>query len=414
MLKDFRIETGDGPPVGLLDAHVDVFHTRLCASGYATRTALTKRQIAASFASWTRKRRFAVAHIDESHVAQFLREVPRRSKSREAVKRNALRSFIEHLRADGEVLTPLPPSEEPLLHALQARYEDYLRNERGLVERSIGAYRPYIQAFLAEPVTMTGSASASSLDPQAIRDFLLDRIGAQSTKSSKLLATALRSFLRFLFLRGETQVDLSLAVPTVRQWRQASVHPFLSKEEVEQVLSACDQTTPVGRRDYAVLLLLARLGLRGGEVVAFELDDIRWRAGEILVRGKGRILERLPLLVDIGEALAIYIRQDRGSSPSRRVFLRIRAPRVGLTSQTAVGAIVRRALARAGLHPSLRGAHLFRYSLATTMIRQGASMGEIGAILRHSSADTTEIYAKVDFETLRGVARPWPGTGGGR
>jgi site-specific recombinase XerD len=190
------------------------------------------------------------------------------------------------------------------------------------------------------------------------------------------------------------------------------VHAYLTPEEVEQVLSACNRSTPVGRRDHAVLLLLARLGLRAGEVVDLELSDIRWRTGEILVRGKGRVVERLPLLMEVGEALAAYIRKDRGTTSSRRVFLRARAPRVGLASQTAVGHIARRALARAGLHPPLRGAHLFRYSLATTMIRQGASMGEIGGVLRHGSPDTTEIYAKVDFESLRGVARPWPAMGG--
>lgn len=407
MLKDVRTGTEDPPPVGLHHADVGAFDTSLCASGYTASTVLMKRQIAASFASWTRERQIAVAQLDESHVAAFLDEAPRRSRSREALKRNALRQFFEHLRVDGVVRTPPPPIDEALMPALQARYEEYLSNERGLAERSVRAYRPFIQAFLAEP-------SAAALDAQAVRDFLLERIGEHPTKSSKLLATALRSFLRFLFLKGDTPVDLSLAVPTVRQWRQAEVHAFLSPEEVEQVLRACDRTSPVGRRDYAVLLLLARLGLRAAEVVALELDHIRWRAGEILVRGKGRIIERLPLLADIGEALALYVREDRGPSSSRRVFLRMPAPCVGLSSQTAVGAIARRALARAGLHPSLRGAHLFRYSLATTMIRQGASMAEIGGVLRHSSPDTTEIYAKVDFETLRGVARPWPGMGGGR
>lgn len=412
MIKDFRIETGNGPPTGLLDAHVDTFHTHLCASGYTAWTVRTKRQIAASFASWTRERQLAIVHLDETHVTAFLDETPRRSRSREAVRRSALRQFIEQLRADGEVLSSPPPSNESFMPTLLIRYEEYLGNERGLAERSALNYRPFIKEFIAERVATTGFVGAEALDPKAVQSFLLDRIGGQPTKSSKLLATALRSFLRFLFLREETPVDLSLVVPTVRQWRQAKVHAFLSPEEVEQVLFTCDQTTPVGRRDYSILLLLARLGLRAGEVVALELDDIHWRTGEVLVRGKGRIVERLPLIADVGEALAAYISKDRWATPSQRVFLRARAPRVGLTSQTAVGSIARRALARAGLHPPLRGAHLFRYSLATTMIRQGASMGEIGGVLRHSSTDTTEIYAKVHFESLRGIARPWPSIGG--
>jgi len=413
MLRDFRFEMGEGPPVGLLDAHVDAFVASLSASGYTALMVLTKRRVCASFARWTRERQLAVAQLDESHVATFFGEAPRRSRSREAVKRSALRLFIGHLRAVGEVLTPPPSSDESLMPALQASYEEYLRRERGLAERSVRGYRPFIEAFLAE-CDATADSACASLDPQFVRDFLLEHIRERPTKSSKLLATALRSLFRFLFLRGETPVDLSLAIPSVRQWRQANVHAFLSPEEVEQVLCTCDQTTPVGRRDHAVLLLLSRLGLRAAEVVALELDDISWRTGEILIRGKGRVCERLPLLADIGKALALYVREDRGTSCSRRVFLRARAPRVGFTSQTGVGAIARRALARAGLHPPLRGAHLFRYTLATTMIRQGASMGEIAGVLRHRSLDTTEIYAKVDFETLRGVARPWPGTGGAK
>jgi integrase/recombinase XerD len=155
--------------------------------------------------------------------------------------------------------------------------------------------------------------------------------------------------------------------------------------------------------------------LRAGEVVALELGDIDWRTGEIVVRGKGRVLERLPLLSDIGEALALYLRKDRGTSASRRVFLRMLAPRVGLAGPCAVGDIVRRALARAGLRPSSRGAaHLLRHSLATRMIRHGASLAEIAEVLRHRSQGTTAIYAKVDLEALRGVARPWPTTGSAR
>jgi len=196
---------------------------------------------------------------------------------------------------------------------------------------------------------------------------------------------------------------------------QATVPAFLLHEEVERVLSATDRSIPRGRRDYAILLFLARLGLRAGEVVRLELGDIRWRTGEFVVRGKGRVLDRLPLLADVGEALALYLRKDRGRRSSRRVFLRMWAPRVGLTGPAAVGHVVRAALARAGLRRTSRGAaHLFRHSLATRMIRHGASLAEISEVLRHRSQNTTEIYAKVDFEALRGVARPWPGAGGAR
>lgn len=415
MPKNIVVTEVHSSPPGLSDADVTAFAGSLTRCGYSEVTIQAKRQIAASFALWTRQKQIAVVDLREAHGAKYLKATPRRSKAaRRAVKRAALRLLFNYLRIEGRI-PARAPSSPPLPGAvLQDRFETYLRQERGLSERSVQAYRPFIHNFLVDRVANLGSPCVAALVAENVRDFLLKCVRKRPTKSSRLLGTAIRSFLRFLFQRGETVVDLSLAVPTIRQWRQASVHAFLLPEEVEQVLRACDQTTPVGRRDHAVLLLLARLGLRAGEVLGLELGDIQWRTGEILVRGKGRVLERLPLLADIGESLALYVQKDRSHSTSRRVFLRTRAPRVGLTTQTAVGAIARRALARAGLRPSLCGAHLFRYSLATTMIRRGASMSEIGEILRHRSPDTTAIYAKVDFETLRAVTLPWPVIGGGR
>lgn len=414
MLKDLVSAAEQDPSPGLLGAHVDAFVAHLCGLGYAALTVRTRRQIAASFARWTRQRQLAVAHLDESQVAAFLRKAPRRSRSREGAIRSTLRLFLEHLRAEGEVPTPPPPSDESPSAVLQERYERHLRSERGLAEKTIRLYRPFVRDFLAGRVVPSDRVGVAGLGPQDVRDFLLARARMQHGISAKLLGTALRSFLRFLFLAGDTPVDLSLGVPAIRHWRLANVHPYISPSEVELTLRACDPATPVGRRDHAVLLLLARLALRAGEVLALDLGDIRWRTGEILVRGKGRVLDRMPLLPEVGAALALYLCEDRGQSGSRRVFLRMRAPRVGFASQTAVGSIVRRALTRAGLRPPLRGAHLLRHSLATTMIRRGASMAEIGEILRHRSPETTEIYAKVDFEALRAVALPWPGAGGGR
>jgi len=179
------------------------------------------------------------------------------------------------------------------------------------------------------------------------------------------------------------------------------------------VLSAPDRSTTRGRRDYAILLLLARLGLRASEVVSLELGDLRWRTGEIVVRGKGPRVDGLPLLSDVGEAVAQYLRQDRGPTTSRRVFLRLIPPRIGLARPCVIDHIVRLALSRAGVPPRRRRvAHLFRHSLATRMIRHGASIPEIAEVLRHRSQSTTTIYAKVSFEALRTVARPWPVAGG--
>ena len=210
-------------------------------------------------------------------------------------------------------------------------------------------------------------------------------------------------------------VDFSPSVPRVCKYRQSTPPAFLTPEEVARALAAMDRSAPRGRRDYAILLLLARLGLRASEIVSLELDDVCWRTAEIVVRGKGRTVERLPLLQDIGAALVAYLRKDRGVSKSRRVFLRMWAPRIGFTGPAAVGHIVRLALARAGIRRSGRGAaHLFRHGLGTRMIRHGASLSEIAEVLRHRSQMTTSGYTQVAFEALREVAQPWPTRGGAR
>jgi site-specific recombinase XerD len=287
-------------------------------------------------------------------------------------------------------------------------YVRHLRSDRGLCDRSIKVYAPFARTFVEVQELPDRIAS---LDASAVRAFLLERSRKRSVSFVKLLAAALRSFLRFMFLEGVTQRDFSLAVPPVRSWRLASVPPFLSAEEVERVIAATDHSTASGCRARAMLVLLARLGLRAGEVAALELDDIRWDVGEIVIRGKGRVHGHLPLLDDVGEALALYLREARGPSSSRCVFLRRCAPHVGLSGPTAVCQVARHALRRAGLARAGRvGAHIFRQSLATRMIRHGTSLAEIAQVLRHRSLGTTQLYAKVEFEALGGIALPWPST----
>jgi site-specific recombinase XerD len=291
----------------------------------------------------------------------------------------------------------------------------FLRTDRGLAENSILVYAPCARDFLSDRVATRGQLALDTLDAEAVRAFLLKRIPHRSSESSRLLTVALRSFLRFLFLRGEAPRDLSAAIPTIRTYRQAAVPAVLSPEDVERVLAAPDRSTTRGRRDHAILLLLARLGLRASEVVSLELGDLRWRIGEIVVRGKGPRRDHVPLLADVGDAVACYLREDRGPNVSRRVFLRLIPPRVGFARPCAIDHVVRLAFARAGVHPpGGRVAHLFRHSLATRMIRHGASIAEIAEVLRHRSQTTTAIYAKVSFEALRSVARPWPVPGGAR
>ena len=405
----------EGTSERLLDDRIGPFLQQLRDAGYAERTLRKKRTVTRAFALWVKRKRIAIVDLNDDHVAAFVARWPRRRKVHVNFELAVLRLFFRYLRAEATIRCP--PSQERTSAAgdLLRRYEEYLRQERGLAENSVHVYVPFIRDFLASQFASTDCIARQAFEALAIRNFILGQIPNRSAEYIRLLATALRSFLRFLFLSGQISRDLAPSVPRVCKYRNSAPPAFLSPEEVTRVLAAPDRSTATGRRDYAILLLLARLGLRAGEIVLLELDDLRWRNAEIVVRGKGRIVDQLPLLRDVGEALAAYLRWDRGVSASRRVFLRIWAPHMGLTGPAAVGHIVRRALAQAGIRRSGRGAaHLFRHGLGTKMIRRGASLPEISEVLRHRSQMTTSIYTQVAFESLRTVAQPWPATGGVR
>jgi site-specific recombinase XerD len=318
------------------------------------------------------------------------------------------------MREAGEVVWPQQTEAlSDLSQMLLQRYRKYLHDEKGLTDETVLHRIRVVEPFVREHYCArgTGATGDPSLQAQHTRDFFLKRTHGLRQTTARAVATTLRSFLRFLFLHGECMTDLSVAIPSERQSRKATVHAFLRDDEIEQLLRSCDTTTANGKRDYAILLILARLGMRAREVASMRLEDLQWRRGEILVRGKGRVQQRLPLLPDVGAAIADYLQGARPDSQCRNVFLRNEAPRVQLGND-AVGFVVRRALCRAGLHPPHRGSHLLRHSLATHMIRHGASLTEIGEVLQHRSPETTEIYAKVDFEGLRALALPWPTAGG--
>jgi site-specific recombinase XerD len=391
------------------DAAVEEFADWLGKLGYATATLREKVRFARALANWMKARGLSVADLDERCVGAALKHRGASSGNR----RRALLHFLEFLR-DRRVVAALEmPDDRSPAAQLEERYARYLRDDRGLVEATVVNYRGFACRFLAERFGRRAT-DLTKLSPRHATDFLLRHLRTMSPKRAQLMGCALRSFLRFSFLKAMTTVDLSLGVPTVRQYRKASVPRYLAHEDVERVLATCDLATAVGQRDHAVLLLLARLALRASEVVKLELGDLRWRAGELVVRGKSEVHDRLPLPKEVGEALALFLSQTRAACSSRRVFLRLRAPVRGFASAAAVSTIVKRAIDRSGLRPPMRGAHLFRHSLATDMIQRGATMAEIGQVLRHRSVNTTEQYAKVDFEGLRGVSLPWLGIGGGR
>ncbi|MGF6439805.1 integrase/recombinase XerD [Paraburkholderia youngii] len=350
--------------------------------------------------------------LDESVTARFMKRMIDASRDRVQRARPTLRQFLAYLRAEAIVCPPTSGRQSAIAH-IYGRYLDYLRQDRGLAKNSLLVYGPFIRDFLDSHSAGDGSLLPDAFDAVTIRNHLLARSKGRSAEYTRLMAVALRSFCHFLFLRGDTARDLYESVPSVRKWRRSTVPTFLTPEQQEALIASADRSTPTGRRDYAILLLLARLGLRAGEIVAIELDDIHWRSGELVVHGKGQMVEHVPLPSEVGEAIATYLRDGREASASRRIFLRRLAPRVGLARPGAIGKIVCQAFARAGFRPACRGAaHLFRHGLTTTMIRHGASMAEIAEVLQHRSPDSTAIYAKVAFEDLREVARPWPTAGG--
>lgn len=397
----------------ILDVDVEEFLTELKVAGYSKSALRKKRTVARAFARWSGRRKLVIATLNESAVGKFLARSPRRRKARITYEAATLSAFLEHLGCGtGD---DVRPTQHTPVFPWEERYVDFLRGERGLAENSIRVYQPHVHQLLSELAAKYSAANPQKLNVEMVRSHLLDRAQGRSSEWTRLLSVALRSFFGFLYIRGETQLNFSVCVPAVRKWSQVTVPGRFSPEEVKRALAVPDRSTPVGRRDYAILLLLARLGLRAGEIVGLELEDLHWRTGEIAICGKGQQKDTVPLPREVGQAVAQYLRRGRGSDVSRRVFLRATAPRQGLTGPAAIGHIVRRVLARAGIRRSTRGAaHLFRHTLASQMIQHGASLNEIAGVLRHRSQTTTEIYAKVDIRSLRQVARPWPTTGGVR
>ena len=320
----------DLPSCDALQDHIEPFLDCLRVAGYAERTLRKKRFVLQALARWTKRKPMTADSSHDDLMRAFLGRLPQKRKVRLQFERGVLQLFFEHLRSVAPVANGPVPEDLSEADRLLRAYESYLRKDRGLTENSVHVYLPFIRVLLSSH-DPTGSSGCDSFDTLAIREFLLRQTYHRSAEYKRLLSIALRSFFRFLFLSGRVRQELSPAVPTVRKYRQSTPPAFLSPEDIERVLTTTDRSTPTGRRDHAILLLLARLGLRAGEVVALELDDIRWRTGEIVIRGKGRIIDPLPLLSDVGEALAAYLREARGVSASRRVFLRIWAPRVGLT-----------------------------------------------------------------------------------
>jgi integrase len=378
------------------------------------------------YSEWT-----AIAHLQlMEHVSWWLAE--RRSDSH-GLTEDGVRQFLSHRRANGQIRRLSPRGLLPLLSYLRklgvtraaeltpsstgdpgqrllVEFSGFLVSERGLVESTIRYYRDTAERFLRArcPARDPGSSDGlARLTAAEINSFVLGERGRRSLGSVKNVVTALRALLRFLHLRGYISLPLAEAVPAVAGWSRPSLVRALRPADVALLLEGCDRSSAAGRPDYAVLILQARMGLRAGEVAALSVDDVDWRAGQILIRGKGHRHELLPLPVDVGDALAAYCRHARPKGGGHRgLLLQVRAPYTGLSAAT-VSKIVERACARAGLPPA--GAHQLRHAAATALRRAGAPLLEVGQVLRHSHPATTARYGTIEVAELAEVARPWPG-----
>jgi site-specific recombinase XerD len=355
----------------------------------------------AQLSRWLAEQRIEPAALTADVVERFLGLRP--------VGRRAVGPLLGYLGGLG--LLPDPPVEVPsLLERLLAEYRGYLVRERGLVAGSVELRERVARLFLAElpePLEL----ALQQLQAGDVTAFVVAQCGSERRGRawSKTLTSGLRSLLRYLHVAGWVPVGLAPAVPSVAGWRLASLPRGLAAEQVQRLLESCDRSIALGRRDFAILMLLSRLGLRSCEVAGLRLEDIDWRAGELTVRGKGSRTELLPLTHDVGEALVAYLRAGRGRSACREVFLRAVAPH-GAIKPPGVRSVVHGACDRAGM--ARVGAHRLRHTLATELLRTGAGLEQIAQVLRHSSVATTAIYAKVDRVALRSLARPWPLAGG--
>lgn len=387
---------------GPLKPYVDGLWAELQRQGYAPLSARNVLHVVAHFSRWLEDGKLSLAQLSDETVAAFVAE--RRGQGyTQFLTPRALAPLVGYLRGVGIDVRPATVVERPT-DRLFRDYAEYLTRERCVGPATVRRYMDFAREF-TEGRFDTPAARWALLRPSEVAEYILDASRRLTIGQCRNVVTALRSLLRFLHVRGEVDQDLSGCVPAVAGWRLAHVPKALERQQVESLLRDGSRRSQAPRRDAAIVRLLVRLGLRAGEVAALELDDIDWRAGEIVIRGKGNHQARLPIPHDVGQAVAGYLRV-RPFAATRRVFLRHRAPYRALSS-AGVRSAATKAIRRTGI--SAGGTHLLRHTAATQMLRHGASLPEIAHVLRHRHVDTTAIYAKVDLISLQRLVQPWAG-----
>jgi site-specific recombinase XerD len=387
--------------------YLDSFARHLDEQGFKRRLISRQIRVTANFSKWLETEEVAAQDVTDEHIERFF-QGPRRPQAIQRGECATLRRCIDFLLELG-VIHPLPHPREttPIQQAVDT-FRTYLRQERGLSDKTLIQYSPFIERFLFERFGH-GALELAALRAGDVVEFIKQQATHLSPARAKVATTALRAYLRYLHACGEIELDLVTAVPTVPNWSLSAIPRAIAPEHLQAVFAHCPRDTSVGRRDYAILMLLARLGLRSSEIVALTLESIDWESGSIAVASKGNQATSLPMPVEVGEAIADYLRHGRPPSSSRALFLRACAPIRGLGAQQTIATIVSAAIERAGIETRHRGSHQFRHALASDLLRHGATLNEIGSVLRHRHTKTTHLYAKVDFAALRPLSLPWPG-----
>lgn len=396
--------------IGPLKTHVAAFVTTLIDQGYSASNVYHHARRVLDFDRWLQREGIGIASVDEALIDAYRRDRLKHPGRCKAWRNElaALRGLLAFLCEQGAC--PRATSKSEPVERLVGAFEQHLVTLKGLAPLTIAYYIQVAREFLIGRFG-DGEINLASLDAKDLIEFVRSRAGRMKPPVLKMKITSLRSFLRFAQYMGAVPAELVSAVPAVASWSTTPALPrAIAVDHARCAIDGCDQTTAVGRRDRAVLLLLARLGLRGCEVLRLRLDDIDWEHGTLLVRGKGGSRATMPLPDDVGKAIAAYLTTGRPVCSDRHVFLRARAPvRALMQESDGIGSIVRHALMRAGVQTPRKGAHQFRHALAVRLLNDGASLREIGEMLRHRSPQVTTLYARVDVTALRNLAMPWPG-----
>jgi integrase/recombinase XerD len=390
---------------GPLGPYLDLYAKHLEEQGYASTAACLLIRVVGGFSRWLKRNEVSVTSITREVILKYLKC---RARSHRPTRSDAtaLKKMLNILYEQGVIKRPSVVQAPANHFALE--FASYLRDERGLSKSTIRRYTDVVSSFLNQQY-LEGPVNLSVLSAKDVIFFVTSEARRIGTRSSRNVTNGLRSFLQYAEYQGHTSAALANSVPTVANWSDTDIPRALPAEQIEKILNRCNRDTAIGSRDYAILQLLARLGLRACEVAGLKLQDIDWTLSAIVVRGKGGKKKQLPLPAEVGKAIAEYLQKWRVQSPDRSVFLRHRAPIVGFSHPGAIGSIVGRAIARAKIDSTRKGSHQFRHGLATEMLRKGSSLADIGEILGHASPRTTQIYAKVDIESLRRLAISWPG-----